>query len=252
MLYPALQTAAKNVRQFIGVETNHTSHKERLLSGITTFFAIVCVAFVTQWTLPHSFHVLLFASTAASAFLVFTLPHGALSQPWPVFAGQMLAVLVGIMASRWISSAMLSVAIAVGATVILMHYLRCIHPPGGATAFYFASQVSLQYQSEEVLAFMLNIIVILALALVINNVFKWRRYPVYWLKKTSSDEQPASAVKTKDFELEDLHHVLQQQDVFVDVSMSELSGFYDQASAYYAERKKMPVGKTKTTPANRN
>lgn len=226
------------LRNFIGVETNHTSHIERIVAGLSTCYAIALVAVVSQWSLPNSFHVLFFASSAATAYLVFALPHGALSQPWPVWAGQTIALLMGIGVSYALGNSMISAAIAVGLSVILMHYLHCLHPPGGATAFYFAYQVPPNLHWEEALAFELNIVVILVLAFVLNNLFRWRKYPVFWVK-------PAPQAKPADthFEVEDLHHVLQQQDLFVDVSINELTSLYHQASESYQKRHTNGKGK---------
>ena len=67
-------------------------------------------------------------------------------------------------------------ALAIGA----MHYLRCIHPPGGATALSAVlggpaiEALGLQFILTPVL---LNVIVILTVAVLYNYLFYWRRYP---------------------------------------------------------------------------
>lgn len=238
----------KTLCQFIGVETNRTSHLERIVSGVTTCLAIAVVALVTKWSLSTEVHILFFASTAASAFLVFTLPHGALSQPWPVLAGQALSIAVGVGFASVLDSSMTTAALAVGATVILMHYLGCLHPPGGATAFYFVVNLKQINVSESVIVFLVNILIILALAMVINNLFHWRRYPLFWLNRKSAAnpaQQEVSAVEH--FNAEDLHQVLQQQDVFVDVSLDELQRIYDAAHTIAQQRRiENMSAKTKT------
>lgn len=213
------------LRQILGIENNGTSHLERVISGVTTCLAIALVALLMRWGLADQVHILFFASAAASAFLVFTLPHGALSQPWPVLVGQALAAAVGISMAMLFGSSLLTAAIAVGVTVILMHYLGCLHPPGGATAFYFVMQFSQINVSQSAIVFLGNIVVILLLALLINNLFHWRRYPLYWLHKRAQKARS----EPSHFSVEDLHHVLQQQELFVDISLLELQSIYEAA-----------------------
>lgn len=233
-----LLSFVKTCCQFIGVETNRTSHIERIVSGVTTCLAIAIVAFVTKWSLSTDVHILFFASTAATAFLVFALPHGALSQPWPVLAGQSLSIIVGVGFASVLDSSMMTAALAVGTTVILMHYLGCLHPPGGATAFYFVINLKQINVSESVIVFVVNILIILALAMVINNLFHWRRYPLFWLNRRSVEKHAQQVpAGVEHFAVEDLHQVLQQQDVFVDVSLDELQSIYDAAHTIAEQRR---------------
>ncbi|MFX8373896.1 HPP family protein, partial [Acinetobacter baumannii] len=73
-------------------------------------------------------------SMGASAVLLYAVPHGALSQPWAVLAGHAVSAVAGVAAARNISDPALAAAVAVGTAILAMHYLRAIHPPGGATA----------------------------------------------------------------------------------------------------------------------
>ena len=74
-------------------------------------------------------------------------------------------------------AAALAVALAIGA----MHYLNCIHPPGGATALSAViggdaiHQLGFQYVLTPVL---LNVIIVLIVAILFNYPFHWRRYPL--------------------------------------------------------------------------
>ena len=45
-----------------------------------------------------------------------------------------MSALVGIACARWVGGPELAAALAVGAAVAGMFALRCLHPPGGATA----------------------------------------------------------------------------------------------------------------------
>ncbi|WP_417551630.1 HPP family protein [Marinomonas fungiae] len=208
----------------MGIEQNQTSHVERLIAGLSTCLAIATVALLTQWSLSDNTHLLFFASSAASAFLVFALPHGPLSQPWPVMVGQLLAMLIGVLAGTLLGSEIIVAALAVGVTVLLMHYLRCLHPPGAATAFFFVTDIEHIPLQETCFAFLLNICVIVLLALVVNNAFSWRRYP-----SSSLPQQKGPFQDGDNLALEDLQFALQQHDVFIDISVEELKALYDTA-----------------------
>jgi CBS-domain-containing membrane protein len=62
-----------------------------------------------------------------------------------------------------------------------MHYLNCLHPPGGATALsaviggQAVHQLGYQYLLTPVL---LNVVTLLLIAIVFNYPFRWRRYPL--------------------------------------------------------------------------
>jgi len=76
----------------------------------------------------------LVAPLGASAVLVFAVPASPMAQPWPVVGGNTLSALVGILCVRWIGAPELAAAVAVAAAIGLMFVLRCLHPPGGASA----------------------------------------------------------------------------------------------------------------------
>ncbi len=76
----------------------------------------------------------LVAPMGASAVLVFAVPASPLAQPWAVVAGNTVSALVGLLCVHWVANLPLAAALAVGGAIGLMFALRCLHPPGGATA----------------------------------------------------------------------------------------------------------------------
>lgn len=108
------------------------------------------------------------------------MPHGPLSQPWPVVAGHVVSALIGVACAQHIAYPPLAVACAVGLSIGAMLQLKCVHPPGGATAFTAVMggsaihQLGFKFVLFPVLS---NAIVMVLLAIVINEAFKWRRYP---------------------------------------------------------------------------
>lgn len=102
-----------------------------MLSGAAAVFLLVTLR--DRGTLFPGF-VMLIASMGASAVLIFGIPHSVLARPWPVLAGHTVSALLGVLCAKYISSEALAAACAVGLSIGAMHRLRCIHPPGGATA----------------------------------------------------------------------------------------------------------------------
>jgi len=155
---------------------------------------------ISQAQLGAAGSVGLVASMGASAVLLFAVPHGPLSQPWAVFAGHLVSALIGVACSRAIDDPALAGPLAVGLAIGAMHYLRCIHPPGGATALSAVlggetvQQLGYWFVLTPVL---LNALTLLAIALVFNYPFPWRRYPRVLGRrgtKTMAAEPPGNAV----------------------------------------------------------
>ena len=88
----------------------------------------------SQLPLQPSDIPIIVAPLGASAVLVFAVPASPLAQPWPVVGGNILSTLVGVAAFQVIPNEMLVAGLAVGGAILVMSFLRCLHPPGGAAA----------------------------------------------------------------------------------------------------------------------
>ncbi len=211
--------------RFIGIETNRTSHFERFLSGMSACLTLVCVFYISDLylTLPDS--LLVISSIGASAVLLFAVPHGALSQPWPFLMGHLISAFIGISFYHEFGDSFITGAAAVGVSIFIMHYLSCLHPPGGSTAlFCVIGGSSVHTMGYEFLLYplLINILTVLLLAFMFNNCFHWRRYPSFLnvSLRNESNEQHL-------FEIEDLYYVLEDEDIFIDVSAEELMHIYN-------------------------
>jgi CBS domain-containing membrane protein len=81
----------------------------------------------------------LVAPLGASAVLVFGVPGSPLAQPWSVVGGNTVSALVGVACVHAFGSMpALAAAMAVGLAIAAMFALRCLHPPGGASALLVA------------------------------------------------------------------------------------------------------------------
>ncbi|WP_395751028.1 HPP family protein [Prosthecobacter sp.] len=209
-----------NLRQWLGIELIEVSTTEKAVSTFGGGLAILALVFMTSWTLPNGGAAALITSMGASAVLLFGVPHGPLSQPWPVIAGHGISALIGVVCAEYIHSPALAAACAVGLSIGAMQQLKCIHPPGGATAF--AAVMGGSAIRDLGFGFVLfpvltNAIVMVSLAVLMNYPFRWRRYPNA-LRKQPHIAPPDASPATH----EDVIAAIRSLDSFVDISEDEL------------------------------
>jgi CBS domain-containing membrane protein len=180
------------LRQRMATASDRAGHLEKWLSAAGGLAGLTGVMLISQAHLGSAGSVGLVASMGASAVLLFAVPHGPLSQPWPVFGGHLVSAIVGVACTRVIAEPALAAPVAVAAAIGAMHYLRCIHPPGGATALSAViggdtvHQLGFHFVLTPVLW---NATVILLVALAFNYPFRWRRYPIALLQRQQRTAQ---------------------------------------------------------------
>ena len=123
-----------NVRRFAGIGANTSGHLEKWVSGAGGLAGILGVVLISQTYLGLTGGAGLVASMGASAVLLFAVPHGPLSQPWALVGGHLVSAVIGVACARLDTPPFVAAALAVALAICAMYYLRCIHPPGGATA----------------------------------------------------------------------------------------------------------------------
>ena len=209
--------------KWLGVELVEVSVKEKLVSVIGSALAIYLVFLIARWALPANSVIGVVASMGATAVLLFAVPHGQLSQPWPVIGGHVISALIGVGCSQAIANSALASAVAVGVSIGMMQLLKCIHPPGGATAFtaVMGGQAVQDLGIFYVLIPVgLNAFTMLLMAFIINYPFAWRRYPAALVKrKTEAIEE---ALVVSEAEHQRFVEALRSLDSFVDVSEEDL------------------------------
>lgn len=211
----------------LGVQEGTLSHKEKFVSALGGFFGILLAAIISRQFIDGGDALLLTASIGASAVLLFAAPHGVLSQPWPLVASHCISALIGVACAQTIPNTLLAAALAVSLAILLMHYLRCIHPPGGATALTAViggpalQDLGYQFVLTPV---MLNVAAILVCAIIFNAFFPWRRYPAFWGREkrhASLKNEPESIAH------EDFLSALKEINSFVDISEDDLLLIYE-------------------------
>lgn len=184
------------LRRWAGIGNERVTHTEKWLSTAGGFAGILGVALISQAQLGLAASTTVIASMGSSAVLLFAVPHGPLSQPWSVFGGHLVSAIVGVTCVKLIPDQMLAAAVAVALAIGAMHYLRCIHPPGGATALGavvggdVVHQLGYQFVVTPV---MLNATTILLVALLFNAPFAWRRYPAAWASGANTKMSPTAS-----------------------------------------------------------
>lgn len=208
----------RSLSGWLGVELNSVSGREKLVSLAGGFVSIALLILFCRATLHLQGASMLIASMGASAVLLFGVPHGALSQPWPVIAGHALSALVGVLCAKTIPDVTLAGACAVGVSIGLMHVFRCIHPPGGATALTAViggasvRELGFSFIWSPVL---INALTLVLVAVAFNALFRWRRYPAYWNRR---EALPAG----KEISHDEVVAALRSLDSFVDVTEEDL------------------------------
>lgn len=226
-----MNNAINNILGLIGFNRQTVSHKERLITSFGGFCGILGVYFVSDTILDVPAPTMMVASMGATAVLLFAVPHSALAQPWNVVGGHLISALIGVSCARFVPDMMLAAALSVACAIAAMHYLRCIHPPGGATALSavisgpVVHAMGYAYVLQPVL---INSIVILGIAMVFNALFDYYRYPSLHAKASPQrimhdDYYPPIAHA-------DLVYALSQIDTLVTVSEEDLLSIYELAT----------------------
>lgn len=206
----------------IGIELSEVSYKEKIASMMGGVLSISILVLITRHAVDADGAFCVVASMGASAVLLFAVPHGQLSQPWPVLAGHGISATIGVLCAHYLGHNWIAAGCAVGVSIGVMHQLKCIHPPGGATALTAVMGGDVVYELGFQFVWwpvLINALIMLSIATVFNWPFAWRRYPVGLSKLRSPLKPPPSG---KDNEHEDIVKALRALDSFIDVTETDL------------------------------
>jgi CBS-domain-containing membrane protein len=157
---------------------------EVVWSWVGAFVGIALVGLIGAAFVDRLGQGLLIGSFGATAVLVYGAVRSPLAQPRNVLGGHVLSALIGVCAYQALGDAVwLSAAVAVSTAIAAMHVTRTLHPPGGATALIAViggeSVHGLGYM-YALLPVGFGALVLLAVAVLVNNIPKSRRYPEFW------------------------------------------------------------------------
>ncbi len=157
---------------------------EIAVAWLGSLVAIAGIGLLERYAVGAGGPPLLIGSFGASAVLAFGAIRSPLAQPRNLVGGHVLSAFVGVSTGLLLPEPLwLSAAIAVATAIALMHATQTLHPPGGATALIAViggegvRQLGYWYVLVPCL---LGAVFMLAIALVVNNIPRNRRYPLFW------------------------------------------------------------------------
>jgi CBS-domain-containing membrane protein len=217
-----------NILRIIGAESHNIGHAEKVISAVGGFIGILLAMWISLYYVGAQGAALITASMGASAVLLYAAPHSPLAQPWPLIGGNVISALVGVSCAQLIPNPLLAAPTAVALAIVAMHYLRCLHPPGGGTVLAAvvggADVHALGYQFV-LTPVLLNVSIMLITAIMLNYAFPWRRYPASFKKQPAKEPVQSSRASDKlghaDFEF-----ALNEIGSFVDITEDDLARIY--------------------------
>ncbi|MFZ1539489.1 MAG: HPP family protein [Chromatiaceae bacterium] len=158
--------------------------REILWSWLGACCGIGTLSLLNQVFLPSGDNLLLFGSFGASAVLVYGAPRAPLSQPRNLVGGHLISATIGVIFFQTIGFLpWLAAPLAVATAIALMHLTRTLHPPGGATALIAVAGSDHIHALGFFYIFLpvgVGVLVLLLVALLINNLASQRQYPEHW------------------------------------------------------------------------
>jgi CBS domain-containing membrane protein len=155
-------------------------------SATGSFIGIYLVYYIGNYqglNLENS--LFLVGSFGASAVLIYGVPNSPFSQPRNLVGGHVVSAIVGVTCALLLrTQPEFAASLAVTLAVVFMHLTRTIHPPGGATALIAViggegiHQMSYWYVLTPITT---GALIMLVVALLVNNHSPYRRYPQFWL-----------------------------------------------------------------------
>lgn len=173
----------------------------------------------------------------ASAVLLFAVSSGALAQPWSIIGSYLCAAVVALLVARVLGPTLGSACLAAGMTVVLICWLRCLHPPAGGLAMtlVLADPASAALGWHELGAVMLGAGALLSFALAYNNATR-TRYPKGAANPPAQALGSAPAAVDPAITAADLKLALADSEQFYDIEPSELEQLIHSAEAHARRR----------------
>ncbi|MEW6427049.1 MAG: HPP family protein [Thermodesulfobacteriota bacterium] len=129
--------------------------------------------------------VMLIGSFGASAVLIYGAIKSPLAQPRNLLGGHVLSASVGVFFCQLLPDQLwLAAPLAVATAIAVMHVSKTLHPPGGASALIAvigSDRIHALGYFYVLVPVALGAGIMLAVALIVNNLPKTRRYPEFWL-----------------------------------------------------------------------
>ncbi len=160
------------------------NNSEIVWSWIGAFFGISAVAWLDHYFFEGTDLSLMVGSLGASSVLIYGAVRSPLAQPRNLMGGHILSAFIGVTCWKllhqypWLAEAM-----AVSTSIAMMHASRTLHPPAAATSLIAVTGSSSIHQLGYLYVLIpatVGPLILLVVALLINNIPDSRRYPEIW------------------------------------------------------------------------
>ena len=182
-----LRGHARRVKLIIYEETLF-NFKEHGWTFLGSFVGISLIGLLSRYVFGPGDTLLLVGSFGASAVLIYGVVNSPLAQPRNLIGGHVLSAFLGVTVHLLVPQEVwLAAALAVSLAIVGMQITKTLHPPGGATAL-IATVGSAKLQAlgywYVLMPVLTGVLLLLLVALVVNNVTNTRSYPVnkHWYR----------------------------------------------------------------------
>ena len=227
---------ASNLQRWFPPQSD-LSGKSILLSAGAALVSIILVGLASRQMLQGIIGPFLLASMGASSVLLFVVPSSPMSRPWPFVGGHMVAGLVGVTSAQFIPDISTAAAVAAGGAILAMHLLRCMHPPGSATALLAVLGGDIVHDLGY--RFLLSPLAINVAIMMGCTLLYWRLGQRIQLR-TSGRRLETGLKRSEEkwltsgpaFSDEDLNRAMAEMDTFLDISRNDLKEIYTRAEQH--------------------
>ncbi len=157
---------------------------EIMWSWIGAFCGILPLAFLNYNLFENTDFVFIVGSFGASAVLIYGAVKSPLAQPRNLIGGHIISAIIGVATYKFFGNHLwFASAFSVATAIAVMHAAKTLHPPGGATALIAvigSQKIHALGFYYVVMPIGVGAVIMLIIALLINNLCKSRRYPEYW------------------------------------------------------------------------
>jgi CBS-domain-containing membrane protein len=229
----------KEVKLLLGIPTIAPTFKEIIVSSLTALLATICIMFISKELLSYfnvSTNSYILIPIAATSVLIFVVPHGALSQPWQVIIGNLVSAAVGVTCYQYFGNNIaIAAALSVSISIMAMSIFRCLHPPGGATALGAVLGGDTIYQlgySYIFIPTLLNCLIIIVTAIVLNYPFHWRRYPSHLYYKKNQNATISPGTRANEVTVEDFMKAVSEHGSLIDITDEAWNEIFEKAKRH--------------------
>jgi len=164
-------------------------------SWIVSFIGVFIIAAMGTMSKLHFGNDLGFELTQLGSMstCIYALSAAPSAQPRTIMVGQTISMFIGIFCTRipggisWTGESFdcpwgwFRVALAISLSTALMSLVGCAHPPGGGLAIIMCSYNWAKKRSyEKILVLLVQDMVIILIAAILNNLNPAKSYPTYW------------------------------------------------------------------------